>query len=140
MKCVYRGYSPLVCLFGLVLFVIFVFTMRARGMNGGNVSWMPFVVVVVPVILLGRNLPCGYSADETGFTISRCGIKTHVDFSQVDDVKQEFVQSAVCNYIKLTVKGSFGEKVFREGYGKRSDNSLNDTKFGQLYGYIRQRV
>ena len=50
------------------------------------------------------------------------------------------MQSVVCNYIKLTVKGSFGEKVFREGYGKRSDNSLNDTKFGQLYEYVRQRV
>lgn len=142
MKGTYKGNSNCIYLFSIIISVITVLGVPSTAKSDAAVIVFTLLGLGCGVggMMFASNIPCRVCADGTGFTITEMGIENRFEYADVESIGFEYLNGKYSGMVRLKVTDESGETYFCEGYGKRSDNSLNDTKFGQLYGYIRQRV
>ncbi len=124
----YRGYSVPICIIGIVLFPLVCLFGAANTMYSVLVPCA--FVPLLALLWLSDNMPCRFSADGDGFEISEMGFKTHYDYTDIWDIKSDTVHKKTGYYIKLTVSGSFGDKVYWEKQEK------GGSQLVRLCGYV----
>ena len=118
MKGSYRGYSTAVSIVGIVLSLLLSLYF---AMDTTYSVIMPCCFVPLLFALwLSDNLPCRFSADGGGFEINEMFFITRYEYAEVWDIKYVQEHKKTGDYIKLTVSGSFGDKVYYEKCGKES--------------------
>ncbi len=125
----YKGRSTAVSIAGGVMFcLLLVFFAVNRGEY--SVLMPACFVPLLFSLWLSDNLPCRFSADSEGFEINEMFFTARYNYDDIWNVKYEQVFLRPNDYIKLTLTGSFGERVYYERCGKES------SKLTELCKYI----
>ena len=127
----YKGRSTAVSIAGGVMFLLLLIFFSLN--RGEYAVLMPCCFAPLLFSLwLSNNLPCRFSADGDGFEINEMFFTARYGYSDIWSVKYEQVFLRPHDYIKLTLTGSFGEKVYYERLGRKS------PQLAELCRYIRQ--
>lgn len=96
-----------------------------------------FIAIVTTIIagLIGeimfRLIPCSYTADENGFTISMLGRKHLYRYVEIEHIGCEYTDTDRYGnaYVKLTVECASGSvKSFTESVGVKMHEIMNDPR------------
>ncbi len=126
----YRGYSVAVT----VIVIGICLTVCIFG--GINSEYSIMMYCCIPLLLfllwLSGNLPCRVSADGDGFEIDELFFKTRYEYTEIQSIKYETEHKKTGDYIRLTVSGEFGDKVYYEKSG------VYHSQLAKLCGYVGQ--
>jgi hypothetical protein len=128
----YKGYSAAVIIVGVVMFLLISLSCAMNFLEEYSILMPCFFVPVLFILWLSDNMPCRVSADGDGFEIDEMFFKTRYEYTEIDSIKYETEHKKTGDYIRLTVSGEFGDKVYYEKSG------VYHSQLAKLCGYVGQ--
>ena len=141
----YRMLALFIAVTGMVVIGIAVFGVDKEPLAAVSVMLVT-LCTVIPVCLLLGSIPCEYTANELGFTITMFGKKHRFRYKDIESVSCEYLSPDRYGnaYVELTVTMNSGEtEYFTENCQMQMHEIMNDPngekpQLVQLCDYVNR--